>query len=201
MENKRIQNLTFKKVKQIDKKFDEMDEMILEIDGKEYRIKFYKHFRETKIAEVIKRFLIAYSKLKDIKGPNNLLPSFYANFLVIKEFTSLGNDLPDDLESQLDAIDVLLDLDIFFKIIGALPQEELNKVNDRIGSLIIELTDNYELMQKAIDELADKGELENEDVFYAVMKRFEELADEKYGKIVEDKLKELEEQQEQKENE
>jgi len=181
MAKKRVTALTVNKAKELHKKFDEMDEMVLEINGQQFKVKYNKHFSETKINEVIKRFLVAYSKLNSINAPKGLIPSFYVNLLIIKEFTSLGQDanFPEDLEGQLDMLNVLLDLDVFFKILGSLPQSELNKVNDRISDLIIQLSDNYELMKRAIDEAIDKGNLENGDAFKAVMEKYEELAEQK----------------------
>ena len=181
MAKKRVTALTVNKAKELHKKFDEVDEMILEVNDQQFKIKYNKYFSETKINEVIKRFLVAYSKLNSINAPKGLIPSFYVNLLVIKEFTSLGQDdnFPEDLEGQLDMLNILLDLDVFFKILGKLPQSELNKVNDRISSLIIQLSDNYELMKRAIDEAIDEGDLENGDVFKAVMEKYEELAKEK----------------------
>lgn len=71
-----------------------------------------------------------------------LAPYFY--ILLIKEFTDLGEEIPDDLGGQTSVVQKLIELGLFVHIIEALPKEEVMKVVENIEKTTKSLNENVD---------------------------------------------------------
>lgn len=79
-------------------------------------------------------------------------------FYTIKEFTSLGETIPEDLEGQIDVFNVLTDLGYYKQIAEGINRDELQKVFNRIQ----EINDLIEESMKTSDKF--KAELDKLDL-------------------------------------
>lgn len=115
-------------------------------------------FDKIGINNVVDGLAKTYDKVGVILGDEIFTPYFY--LLIIKEFTSLGEDISDDFEDQTEILKKLIQEDLLIPIIDGLPKEEVYKVIEHTNKVT-------ELVNKNADKLQDKFsdiKLENKEI-------------------------------------
>lgn len=120
-------------------------------------------FDKVGINNVVQGLANVYDKVGVILGDEIFTP--YVYLLIIKEFTSLGEDIPNDFESQTEIMTKLIQEDLFLPIIESLPKEEVEKVIKHINDVTKLINKNSNNLQEKI-----KGvKLENKEVLDSVL--------------------------------
>ncbi len=121
-----------------------------------------KKFRSTKIQLILQRILEVNQYMIDNKLESSFDLISYSIFLAIKNFTSL--EVKDDIEVEVQALNYLIDLDYYQKIIDAFGKdnmeyfvnkltESLKNVNYIQNQMIDEMFKNRE-----VNEISESGE-------------------------------------------
>lgn len=115
-------------------------------------------FKPTSIQQLINDYQEILKQLEDYKDvAKSFIYVFY--MLLLKHFTSIGGKIPNDVEKMTALCEKLIDLGILEELLNALPQEEVNKVNE----MIHKLNKNTKLMENVIGELFLKAELSKDE--------------------------------------
>lgn len=97
----------------------------------EWEIEIDNVFSKGGISSVVQNLAKNMEKFGTRAIPKEVLaPLFY--ILLIKEFTSLGEDIPDELQGQTEVVKKLIELDLFIPIVEAFPVDEVKKVVENI---------------------------------------------------------------------
>ena len=111
-----------------------------------YTVEINKYFKTTEVQKLIVDYLASKEELPNFVSDLELIKDttylYYA--LLVKYFTSVP--LSEDLMELISGVETLIDLEVFDKIVGALPQEEVERVN----VLIKKMTDNLPLANKLL---------------------------------------------------
>lgn len=135
------------------------------------QIKYHEKFGKDKIDELLTEL---YEKTNYAKE-NNLTyfqeDDFflqYTHFLIIKHFTSLENEIPDDLESQINIMEQIYNIGLFERLFDeVLPPDQVEKVIEKLEGFIINLANVLEAQEK---ELAKMEKLiKNKDVIHPLV--------------------------------
>lgn len=168
-ENKKVtkprnKKLTLNKIKEEHKKINTMS--IFEYDPvNKVNIKYYEVFPEDKIEELL---VEAHNTLEYIEK-HNLEPfesdeDFYKylGFLIIKFFTELKNEIPDDFPSQIPIMDQMISTGVYRKLLNDMfDVNEITKVYDRVAETSEKIIQLNEMIEK---EMAKLDTLKNKDI-------------------------------------
>lgn len=119
-------------------------------------IRYYAKFSENKINKLIKELadMIQESEKQDIDFFNKDERLFqFSYFLVIKYFTDLGKEFPDDYEESILLFNKMIEIGLFTEIIEALPMEEVGKVIDRLIDKSNTMMRIWEEEQKTLEKI------------------------------------------------
>lgn len=136
-----------------------------------YYLDIDTHFRSTKIQAILEKILETNQYITENKIENFDLVS-YSLLLAIKEFTSLN--IEDDLSIEIQALNMLIDLDYYQKIIDAFGDnmnkfvekltESLNNVNYIQNQMIDEMFKTREVNEVGENRVIDLSEKEGDDI-------------------------------------
>src|SRR5690606_2481737 len=129
MTQKKIKNLNPTEIKKQVKKLKTQGEFYITIGEDEYLVKHDEIFVNSKIHRVLDDLV---SLFNESRNRNELMEvaTPYTTLLIIKHFTSI--DVPDDIDSALDMMEALIDLEVMDKIINALPESEIVKMYEKM---------------------------------------------------------------------
>jgi len=121
-----------------------------------YTIEINKYFKKTEIQKMIVDYFSFKEELKTIVFDLELVrnTAFLFPALLVKYFSNVP--LSNDIVELISGTETLMDIEVFDHIVGALPQEEVERVN----SMIKTMTDNIPLMNKM---LGNENESSNEE--------------------------------------
>lgn len=138
------------------------------IDGKEYEVKIDTVFRQTKIQEMITKFLTS-KNFQDFNVLDDAIKLSYYMFMILKNMTDL--EIPEDitLAQEINLINSLIDLGIWEAIFAEISEDEINKVNkylkkfnENLGELTKDGKGIDELVKSVGNELDELDELDGE---------------------------------------
>ncbi|WNJ14006.1 hypothetical protein [Bacillus velezensis] len=113
------------------------------------------------VTELHERFGSANEKGIDLQP----IITEYVHFLAIKYFTSLGSQISDNLENQLDELEFLIDGGYFDEIVNEVfSKKEIAKIWTQLGNRIGEIEVHAKLNKQVLDTVASL-EMENKDLF------------------------------------
>jgi predicted RNA-binding protein with EMAP domain len=124
----------------------------------EWEIDIQAVFDKQGIVRAGNNFTKIIQTVKFVASDEVLAPYLYIS--IIKEFTSLGEDIPDTVEGQTEVISQLAELDFLMPIIENLPKSEVQKVVKHIENVTKELNDALEKYEK----FANKHSFKNKEV-------------------------------------
>ncbi len=129
MPRKKSNDLKLTDLKKQSKSLDKMEAYTL---ANEKDLHFCPVFKGTKIQSLLNEYqektLYTIEHELDMDEQTNYQ---YILLLTIKYFTHLGKDIPDTFEGQIEALQWLIDNDIFEEIVNdVLDKKEINKVFD-----------------------------------------------------------------------
>lgn len=155
----KAKKLTLAELKKQDKKLDSTNKFYVVIDGEQFEVTYDTVFRRTKQQKVIQDIVQYFDA-----GNSNVqlfeLATSYTTLLILKHFTSL--EIPDEIDEALTFMDVLIDLEIFDKILNALPEEEVTKIYELLTQVINRLKTNIEEAEKEAEVISN--DIENSQV-------------------------------------
>lgn len=141
-----------------------MDEYLIvtvtsSISGEQYEVNVDKHMRKTKVPDVIAELMIQYKYAKEKGIDLNAIFTPYTMFLVLKHFTSLNDTIPVDLETQIDMMNTLSNMNLLEPLFDELPKDGLENVLNEIDKSINKMSENIfdiaETVQAIHDEMKD----------------------------------------------
>jgi len=122
-----------------------------------YTVEINKYFKTTEIQKLIVDYISFKKELPSLVSNLELIKDttylFYA--LLIKYFTNVP--LSEDITELISGVETLINIEVFDKIIGALPKEEVERVN----ILINKMKDNLPLANQLLG-LDNKEELQEQ---------------------------------------
>lgn len=156
-ENKKIKNLTMTELKKLDKKLDLQTRHEIEVGEDIYEVKVDKEFRKTKQHQLLHdlaNFFEASNENSEILD----LTTPYTSLLLIKHFTSIH--VSDDIDEALIMLDILIDLEIFKKVLDLFPEDEVTKIYELLESAIQRMNENIDEYEEEKEELVESVESE-----------------------------------------
>lgn len=168
MAKKDIKKLTNSELKKQVKKINEVEDILVVVNGTDYLVTCDAIFRKSKMHKVLDDLVDFFNEggkrteILDLATP-------YTALLILKHFTSL--EVSDDVGEAIDLLEVLIDLEILDKILNALPVAEVTKIYELIAKTTTSFQETLEMMEKEAESLVDK--VENEEV----RKKVQEMID------------------------
>lgn len=168
-ENKKVtktrnKKLTLNKIKKEYKKINTMS--IFEHDPiNKVNIKYYEVFPEDKIEELLVHSYetleyIEKEKLEPFKTDGDFYK--YIGFLIIKFFTELNNEIPNDFPSQIAILNQMISTGVYRKLMNDMfDVNEITKVYDRIAETSEKVIQLNQMVEK---EMAKLDKLQNKDI-------------------------------------
>ena len=149
-DTKQPKKLNKTELEKLDKRHNEKFDA--EIQG--YVLKIDRYFRNSKITKVIDELRWGIDKGREYNIDSTVFGAVYFSFLLIKHFTDLK--VPDDFDEQIKMMEILVDNELFNPIIDALPEDQIEKVREKMPQYI-------ENMEQFAEQLAN-ADLQNEDI-------------------------------------
>jgi len=119
-------------------------------------IRYYAKFSENKINKLVQELanMISESEKREVDFFDEDERLFqFSYFLVIKYFTDLGKEFPDDYEESILLFNKMIEIGLFTEIIEALPMEEVGKVIDRLIDRSSAMMRIWEEEQKTLEKI------------------------------------------------
>ena len=115
----------------------------------EFTLKVDKYIQKTKIMELVSEVMaqVHYAREKGILLSEIMLP--FSITMILKHFTSMGKDIPTDLESQIQIMRNLIDLDLLQPVLTLFEEKDMQEIFDTIAQ-------TAEGFDKQIQEINDK---------------------------------------------
>lgn len=175
MARKKSNDLKLTDVKREAKALDKMETYTL---SNEKDIHFYPVFKGTKIQELLKELQekTVYAIDKGVELDESKI-YHYTLLLCIKFFTHLGKDIPDTYEGQIEAMNWLIDKELFEEIINdVLDKKEVNKVFDKVTTFLATVQFSDKLLTDVNDKVKNL-ELQNKDAIQQAFGQLGEVAE------------------------
>ncbi|MEK5036298.1 hypothetical protein MKY96_33135 [Paenibacillus sp. FSL R7-0302] len=118
------------------------------VTGEIYKLQIDRKFRKTKIMELTSELLVKIqdAKQKGINMEAIFIP--YVMLLIVKHFTSIGNDMPADVTKQIGLLNKLIDLELLNPILMSFEDGEVESVYEAVT----ETLDKIEEDAKALND-------------------------------------------------
>lgn len=152
--------LNLKVMKKAVKHLDEKKKVVVDVDdkGEEVVVYIYPNFSNTRIDNFVKEmFSSEQEALKQGIDFSKVNRGNWFFFNLIKHFSDLENDIPDDIKQKIQYYLILVETPYFPKIVEAFPKESILKLQDAVADLVEKvgaLTDKQLLdIEKEIEEL------------------------------------------------
>lgn len=149
--------MTLANLKSQENKYYSQREVIID----EYSFIIDKHFKPTKLYKLIEEFLEKNNYAEENNIQINMILLLY--ILTIKHFTNI--QIGDTLESQLDALETLTNLNYLERILNEFDQEEFNKVMQTYKQSIDNakvVSEQLRLQAQQVNEQLEREQLEKE---------------------------------------
>ena len=144
-------------------------------------LKYYPLFSETKIGEVLGELYSDVNKAKEMEldyfeneqADNNLIKHLHC--LILKHFTSLKSEIPNDLPTKINIFDQIVDIGLFKQIFeDVLDPNEVVKVETRLYEYMINLDKIRQQQEEAISQIS--SQLQNKELTpYNTLNKIDEL--------------------------
>lgn len=168
--------LTLAELKKESKKLDEQKEVVININGTDYTIKYDLVFRKTKQRAVLEDVLYFFKEIGEQNIEQIEMASAYTSLLIIKHFTDL--DVPDEIDEALLVLEEMVDMGLVGSLMNELPEDEVLKIFDLLTQTVNNVRENLEMNEKEAKLL--EAEIQNKELLeFADGDREEEEALEK----------------------
>ncbi|MBG9737836.1 hypothetical protein [Paenibacillus alvei] len=164
---KRVKNLNYELITQMNEKFNEMKKVVVTIDigdkAQQFGLEICKYFSPAKMDSCITELIdkLDQAKLQDKEKYEQIIVP-YLMFLTVKHFTTL--ELPSTFSEQLQAIETMINTGTLFQIYMSFEEKELERLSSTLRSAIDTFHANAkefeELKEKMKTQLADKSLME-----------------------------------------
>ena len=162
-ENNSIQSLNINEIKEMNKKYDEQFEIVVNVQDKQYKVMIDRYFSPTKINDLVADLVKGQEKMtvKKVDIEDYAVP--YYLFLLIKYFTNAVDDVTKDIFEGFEVMRLFTDEGILEQIFNSFPKDQIEFVTEKIS----ELEKNYDEFIKVMAEKISNDEikLDNENVF------------------------------------
>lgn len=174
----RVKPITLKNIQKQQKKINQWTTYVLD-EKTNTVLKYYEVFDNHKIEELLTEAYekIQYAEANDIElftDDSRFMQFIY--FLLIKHFTHLGDQIPDNLEGQIQAMDSLVSTGLFEEIFNnILDSNEVLRVVERFQefqALVIQMGNVLLDAQKELDE-----KVVNKEIFNTIKSPLGDMAD------------------------
>ena len=118
-----------------------------------FTLKVDDTFKKTKVMKLVSELMsqLQYASRKEIDLQEVFLP--YSILLMIKYFTSLAKEIPNDLESQITVMNNMINLNLLQPILECLPEDEAEVVFNTINTTIEEIDEKYKEIVSRVEEI------------------------------------------------
>ena len=108
-----------------------------------FTLKVDEKFKKTKVMRLVSELMsqLQYASTHEIDLQEVFVP--YSILLMIKYFTSLGKEIPNDLPSQLSVMQNITNMDLLQPILESFPEEEAEEVFNTINTTIEGIDEKY----------------------------------------------------------
>lgn len=161
--------LNLKVMKKVVKHLDEKKKVVVDVDdkGEEVVVYIYPNFSNTRIDNFVKdMFSSEQEALKKGIDFSKINRGNWFFFNLIKHFSDLENDIPNDIKQKIQYYLILVETPYFPKIVDAFPKESILKLQDAVAALV-----------KQVEALTDKQMLDIEKQISDIDKQIEQLDD------------------------
>lgn len=157
-------NLTLTEMKKLNRKIDQKEEVtiFIEVDNEDgeteslpYTFTYDRRFRKSKQYKVMDDVLKLYESMDEHPELVDMATP-YISLMVIKQFTSI--QVPDNVTKALEILDILIDLQIFDKILNSLPEDEIIKFYEDIDKSIKKMGERLDDIDAETEKLQNTVE-------------------------------------------
>lgn len=160
--SEQIQELNLEIIKKASEKYENIEEVFIDIEIEEdvvkpFKVEIYKFFSPTQINDCIAEFIekMDLARRKDKDGFGDIMYP-YIVFLIVKHFTTLK--LPNDFNSQVLAIENMINTGVLFRIFMSFEQEEIERLKDKLQTIVENFDKNHSLVEQFKKQISPKIE-------------------------------------------
>lgn len=159
---KAVKDLTLAALVAENKKLDATREFEIMAGDTKYKLRHDVFFRPTKMDNLLQDIISFYEQTDDAGEQLLEIATPFMALMVIKHFTSL--DVPDDFDEALYLLNVLTDLGALDTIVNALPEDQVQRVNEMLETTLSIFAKNIEEQAEAISRLVEEDQLDRKSV-------------------------------------